>query len=95
MKISLVHQNKRFECTLSYNGADYVIARGLDICPLCKADLKVAGRKGTMRNDHDTYYAEAGCLSCGGTLGELQTQVSTVFGIDEDEAVLNGRARVY
>lgn len=50
---------------------------------------------GAMRHDHDTYYADAIALCCLRRVGSMEQRVETMFGIDEDEAVLNGRCRVY
>lgn len=64
-------------------------------CPSCKAsDAEVQGQ-GIERHDHDTYYARAMCMSCGERVGTLETTVSTIFGIEEDRAATQGRARVY
>ena len=64
-------------------------------CPSCKATGAEVRGQGIERHDHDTYYAQALCLSCGERIGTLETTVSTIFGIEEDRAVLQGRARVY
>ena len=79
---------------LPYSGADHVLA---DLaCPACKAaaPIQVRGRGITSR-DHDTYYADAEHQGCGALLGRMHTKVDTIFGVEEDERVLNGRARVY
>jgi hypothetical protein len=69
--------------------ADHVVVAGA--CP-----FKVGGVAGTMSHGHDTYRADAGCLSCLKVLGRLVVVVSTIFGVEEDRAVLvDGRARVY
>jgi len=92
MKIAFVHDEKRHTAKLPYDGAAHV---EIEACPACReAPAKVAG-EGVSHHDHDTYYAPARTLCCGAR-GELRTTVSTVFGIEEDEAVLlRGRARVY
>jgi hypothetical protein len=95
MTITFVYDGRRLPARLPYDAAEFVLVADLPVCPRCGVGLKVAGRAGTEHHDHDTYYAEAGCVGCGATLGELQAKVSTIFGIDEDEAVLNGRCRVY
>ncbi len=65
-------------------------------CPGCnaKGPILVAGA-GIERHDHDTYYARAAHVGCGARLGTLCVEVDTIFGIEEDEQVLNGRCRVY
>lgn len=65
-------------------------------CPECKTNpARVSGRKGTMTHDHDTYKSEAGCYDCQAPMGTITVKVATLFGIEEDEAVLMGRWRVY
>lgn len=77
-----------------YFNADHVIVEGA--CPVCKATpFSAGGVKGTMARGHDTFEARAGCLVCGVVSGKLVVKVDTIFGIEEDERVLHGRARVY
>lgn len=64
------------------------------VCPACFAtDVGIGGRN--RRHDHDTHYADAHCLACSAHIGTIEVTVSTIFGIEEDESVLNGRVRVY
>lgn len=77
-----------------FAGAAYVVVDG--VCPHCKAEpFNVAGVKGTLVRGHDTYTADAGCVGCNVPTGKLVITVNTLFGIEEDERVLNGRCRVY
>lgn len=49
-----------------------------------------------LSHTHDTYHCEAIALCCGKRWGRIAVRVETMFGIEEDEAMLkNGRARVY
>lgn len=92
MKISLHRDETEIACTMPYDGAKFVVAEGA--CPQCKCSpYKIQG--GETTHDFDTYRARAWCVGCGARAGELRVTVSTLFGIDEDEAVLHGRARVY
>ena len=60
----------------------------------CKCgDNRVSGSE--MRRGHDEYVAVARCYGCKAFCGTLYAKVDTIFGIEEDDAVLNGRARVY
>jgi hypothetical protein len=59
-----------------------------------KGPLEIVGTGNVVRG-FDTYTTQAKTLCCGAVLGELRVTVSTIFGIEEDERVLNGRARVY
>ena len=43
----------------------------------------------------DTYVTEALCSRCSAPLGVFELVMETLFGVREDEAVLNSRARVY
>lgn len=48
-----------------------------------------------MVRGHDTYTSNASCFDCDAPVGRLVVTVDTIFGIEEDEAVLHGRPRVY
>jgi len=65
-------------------------------CPACgaKAPILVAGC-GTHTTTHDTFVASAKHVGCGERIGRIEAKVDTIFGIEEDERVLHGRARVY
>lgn len=64
-------------------------------CPSCgDAPLRVQGTGRTI-GGHDWYRATGHCAACGARVGEVRAYVSTIFGIEEDERVLHGRARVY
>lgn len=73
--------------------ADHVVVQAA--CPKCEDEpLRVRG-EGNHIESHDTYAARALCVACGTELGTIRARMSTIFGIEEDERVLNGRARVY
>ena len=77
-----------------FDGADHCIVEGE--CPHCHAaPFKAAGVRGSMVRGHDTYTSHAGCVGCKVVTGRLVVTVDTLFGIEEDERVLNGRCRVY
>lgn len=64
-------------------------------CTQCGAmPLRVAGR-GKRVGGHDYYEAAAHCAACGECLGVIRAYVNTIFGLEEDERVLHGMARVY
>lgn len=63
-------------------------------CPHCKA-TPFRARGNGMQRGHDTYTADATCVDCGKFVGRLVVTMNTLFGLDEDEAMLNGRPRVY
>jgi hypothetical protein len=46
--------------------------------------------------DDRAYEADGFCVGCGEAVGLIRAEVSTIFGLHEDAAVLqHGRARVY
>lgn len=69
---------------------------GLDACPRCgrREAVRVQG-SGKRIAGHDVYEADGFAVCCGAPLGTIRAQVSTIFGLEEDERVLRGRARVY
>ena len=78
--------------TLPYPGAKHVLVA--TSCPAC-GNHEIPAQGGETTHTHDTYEAPARALCCGAAIGKLRVKVSTIFGIAEDEAVLNGRCRVY
>lgn len=44
---------------------------------------------------HDTYRSDAMCHRCGAEAGVMRVKVSTLFGVEEDERVLNGPWKVF
>lgn len=80
------------ECKLPHSSADHVMPEGK--CPECgQEEWKVQG--GETTRGHDTYSAPARCVLCGERVGTLVVKMDTLFGLEEDERVLHGRARVY
>ena len=63
-------------------------------CPFCSKPLRVQGA-GNRIGGRDYYSARGYCADCGQHVGEIRAYVSTIFGLEEDERVLNGRPRVY
>lgn len=45
--------------------------------------------------DEGGYSGQAECVRCRSQISEMRVEVSTLFGLDEDERVLHGRCRVY
>jgi len=67
-------------------------------CPFCNhLPLSVRGDQQSMNiAGHDYYMANAYCVDCRQIVGRLKITMSTLFGLQEDEAVLKrGRCRVY
>jgi hypothetical protein len=57
--------------------------------------FKVAGTGRRPSADDRAWECDAHCLACKAHVGTLRAEMSTLFGVREDEAVLNGRPRVY
>jgi hypothetical protein len=65
-------------------------------CPACNSEeFRVIGDVTRQKIGHDTVKAPALALCCGAEVGEVHVELSTIFGLEEDERVLHGRARVY
>ena len=93
MKITLTIGDRKLAASRPHGQSTFVEVN--TICPRCKSEpLQVQGDNNSIES-RDTYRADARCLSCGETIGVLRVRVSTIFGIEEDGRVLNGRCRVY
>lgn len=72
---------------------DHAVATGA--CPKCKVEPFAIAGTGKSIESHDTYAADGVCLKCREKVGVIRATLSTLFGLEEDEAVLYGRPRVY
>lgn len=82
------------EARQPYQNADHLVADGT--CPLCGADpFRAIGKIDEQTHTHDTTTAPALSLCCKQRVGTMTVKLSTIFGREEDYAVLNGRLRVY
>jgi hypothetical protein len=82
------------KASLPFPEADHAVVEGE--CPHCHATpFKAAGVRGSMVKTFDTYVSDAGCVGCKAVTGKLVVTVNTLFGIEEDERVRQGRCRVY
>ena len=88
----LEHENRRRTIRVIDDGRG-AIADGE--CPHCEAYPFSVGGHGQHIHSHDTYAADASCIACGERVGVMYARVDTLFGLEEDEAIANGRARVY
>jgi hypothetical protein len=96
MKITVEIDGFRHLARAPHAEADHVVLVGVPKCPKCKheAPVKVAGAHKRIES-HDTYAADATLLCCKQRVGAMRVKVDTIFGIEEDERVLNGPWRVY
>lgn len=92
MTITLQTDAEAIPLRLPHAEAPYVEASGRQ-CPHCAEPLRVFSRE--EEEGHDEVRGRGRCTSCKEIVGELVVKVSTIFGIEEDRAVLYGRPRVY
>jgi len=65
-------------------------------CPLCGVTpLRVQGTGKRPSADDRAYEADGIAVCCSQPVGLIRAEVSTLFGVREDRAVLVGRCRVY
>lgn len=77
--------------------------RDVATCPKCKTELRVMAISTPVRHEkhtldgQDVVSAVAACAHCEARLGHLELLMGSgsLFGPDEDRAVLHGRPRVY
>ena len=99
MRITVEIDGRKLVAKQPFAKSDHVIVKGCTQCPACKQKfpdgLPVMGRGNHIEN-HDTYKATAHGKCCEKVIGVIRVKVSTIFGLEEDEAVLiHGRCRVY
>lgn len=63
-------------------------------CPHCAEPLQAQG-VGEQEHGHDFIASAARCGRCRREIGRIRVTFSTIFGLEEDAAVLQGRCRVY
>lgn len=64
-------------------------------CPGCGAVPFYVQGTGTHKHSKDVLRANGISKCCGDPVGYIFAKVDTIFGLEEDMNVLNGRARVY
>ncbi len=65
-------------------------------CPTCdRGEFRVIGDIKRQRVGSHEVTAPALALCCGAEVGAVLVEMDTIFGLEEDERVLNGRCRVY
>ena len=65
-------------------------------CSHCREPLKARGKGRRIAASNRAYEADAICVACGGEVGLMVVEISTIFGLEEDERVLlASRCRVY
>jgi len=93
MKLTLIMEGDRTRLKMPKDGATAILVPKQS-CPHCKKELTVTGGGKHIKNQ-DTYAAPAICVACNMYVGELELQVSTLFGLEEDERVLSMGVKIY
>lgn len=84
------------EARVPYEGCQYVVVDSMHCECAPREPLFVAGIKDGLREKSDRHIvSKAGCARCKGGCGDLRVDFDTIFGLEEDDRVLNGRPRVY
>jgi hypothetical protein len=85
----------KLELKLPFEGADHVVSEKAR-CPHCgSTPLKVAGKNQRPSSDDRAWESDGYALCCKLYLGTIRAEAETLFGVREDQAVLNGPWRVY
>lgn len=67
-------------------------------CPGCGCtpfEVRGANLRTDPNRRHDGRMSDGRCVACGDAVGHIYAIVDTIFGIEEDDRMLNGRAMVY
>jgi hypothetical protein len=81
-------------CRMPYVGAPRLDVEGA--CPRCGAvPFQVRGDASKAATRGTTVYCVGVCLGCLKPVGTIKAEPTTLWGEDEDRAVLQGRPRVY
>jgi hypothetical protein len=95
-KIFLLRDGRRLRLKTPFDGDDHADVVG-ELCPECGSEV-FAVQGGNMRPSEDDRAWEADGVStcCKTPVGTIRAEVSTIFGVREDQAVLeHGRCRAY
>lgn len=91
MKITLhTNDGKRLAAIVPYPNAPAV-----KVSRVCDCGCQAIRCLRVDTETRDTIAGDADCGGCGKPVGRLVVTFSTIFGIEEDSRVANGRSRVY
>jgi hypothetical protein len=77
-------------------GAKSATAAGA--CPGCGTEpflIQGSDRRTDPNRSRDQEMANGRCIACGDAVGYIYARHDTIFGLEEDKAIIDGRARVY
>ena len=70
--------------------SDYGVVHDV-VCPSCKAlELRVQGAGRRVSDDDRAWEADAFSVCCNQRVGTIRAETNTLFGVREDQRVLNG-----
>jgi hypothetical protein len=91
MEIYLIRDGRKWPLTLEESQEKARLER-----PVCECgETGVVGTGLQYSSDGRNYEATGCCSGCGKVLGRIIAEPNSIFGAREDDAVLNGRCRVY
>lgn len=89
MKMWLTCEGERVAIATPFEGADHAVVTG-GACPGCGASpFKIAGDGRRPSIDDRAWEADGYALCCKRCVGVIRVEPSTLFGVREDEAVMN------
>jgi hypothetical protein len=93
-RLFLVRDGKKTRGSEPFEGADHAVIDGA--CPRCgAAPFKVQGTGRRIAQDDQAYEADGVSVCCSDHVGVLRLEVSTLFGLREDEAVFRSGVKIY
>ena len=88
------HEGTTMSLPVPPEGQGYILAERIECGKCGRRPVHIVCGEADIAS-FDEWGARAVCGHCGGGCGRVRVQVSTLFGLDEDRAVLQGRCRVY
>jgi hypothetical protein len=94
-KIFLLRDDERWPLEVAFREADHATCPG-HACPRCGSEaFGVNGSNKRPSEDDRAWEADGYSTCCNAFVGTIRLEVSTLFGVREDRAVLGGRCCVY
>ena len=95
MTITVHLEQMAYTATVPLAGAPHAHVAAVG-CPFCKAPAPLAVHAKHSTKGHDTVRGQGFTGCCDHAIGEIVVKLDTIFGLEEDEAMLvHGRPRVY
>ena len=88
------HGDLTIDLPVPPEGQKYILAERVECGKCGRRPMRIICGEAHIHS-YDEYEARAACGHCGGGCGKVIVRVRTLFGLEEDRAVLEGRPRVY